>query len=276
MTSPRTPTTRTTTTATIDEIDAKPRGIGLSPVQVAASALAAVSSAVLLSFFGVAGTLIGAALASIVSTVGASLYSASMKKTNDRLRRLATVRRQAAARTPAAPTDTTRTRETVAATRALPAALDPRRAPARRSRPRWGRVAVYAAAVFVVAMGVITGIELIGQKPVAALVTNSNTSGGTTIGDLTNASSSHDTTPTTPTTPSAPTTTAPATSTGTVSPTAPTGSRSSDEESSSASTTSSSSSSAARSSAPSTRSSSGSNSSSSSSSAPAESAAPTS
>src|SRR3954465_9738705 len=124
MTSPRTPTTRTirtTTTATIDEIDAKPRGIGLSPVQVAASALAAVSSAVLLSFFGVAGTLIGAALASIVSTVGASLYSASMKKTNDQLRRVLT--RPDAAGEPAA------TRALPAQTRALPAGLGPRRAP---------------------------------------------------------------------------------------------------------------------------------------------------
>ena len=65
---------------------------------MAASALAAVSSAVLLSFFGVAGTLIGAALASVISTVGAALYSTSLKKTNDRLRQVVTGRQPGAGR----------------------------------------------------------------------------------------------------------------------------------------------------------------------------------
>src|SRR3954451_8339151 len=167
----------------------KPRATGLSPVQVAASALAAVSSAVLLSFFGVAGTLIGAALASVISTVGATVYSASLRKTSERLRGVVTGRQQAAAKGTVATSDPAATREMVAATRVLttparglPAGLDPRRAPARRFSPGWGRVAVYAAAVFVVAMGIVTGIELIGQKPVSALVSDSHTSGGTTIG----------------------------------------------------------------------------------------------
>src|SRR4051812_50137347 len=93
MTSPRTePAART------DESTDKPKGTGLSPVQVAASALAAVSSAVLLSFFGVAGTLIGAALASVISTVGATGYSASLRKTSERLRGGGTGRQQAAAK----------------------------------------------------------------------------------------------------------------------------------------------------------------------------------
>ena len=58
-----------------------PRRLPLSPAQVAASALAAVSSAVVASFLGVAGTVIGAALASVVSTVSAALYSASLRRT---------------------------------------------------------------------------------------------------------------------------------------------------------------------------------------------------
>ena len=41
---------------------------------MAAGALAAVSAAVVASLFGVAGTVIGAAVASVVSTVGAALY----------------------------------------------------------------------------------------------------------------------------------------------------------------------------------------------------------
>src|SRR4051812_11721851 len=47
----------------------------LSPVQVLAGALAAVSAAVIASLFGVAGTVVGAAVASVVSTVGAAIYS---------------------------------------------------------------------------------------------------------------------------------------------------------------------------------------------------------
>ena len=49
---------------------------------MAAGALAAVSAAVVASLFGVAGTVIGAAVASVVSTVGAALYGESLRRTN--------------------------------------------------------------------------------------------------------------------------------------------------------------------------------------------------
>ncbi|WP_448624915.1 hypothetical protein [Geodermatophilus sp. URMC 64] len=254
MTSPRTQIAPKT-----DETE-KPKA-GLSAVQIASGALAAVSSAVLLSFFGVAGTLIGAALASVISTVGASLYTTSLKKTNERLRRVLT-REQAAATEPA-------TAPAEPATQVLPARLDPRRAPAKRFEPRWGRVAAYAVGVFVVAMGIVTGIELIGQQPVSALVGGSSSTGTTTLGELTNASSSSDTTPSTPSTP---TTTAPATSTADSSPAEPTETTSTDEddtESASPSATTSSSGSSASSSAASPTRSAG------TSSAPTQGAAPT-
>lgn len=57
--------------------DRAPR-VGVSWVQVAGSALAAVSSAVLLSTLGVAGTVIGAAVGSVVATVGSSLYTRTL------------------------------------------------------------------------------------------------------------------------------------------------------------------------------------------------------
>ena len=186
--------------------DEKPARLQLSPVQVAAGALAAVSSAVVLSLFGVAGTVIGAALASIVSTVGSALYSASINRTGERLRQ---VRGHRAAPAPGTADDT--------ATRELPPGLDPRRAPAPRQRPRWARVAGYAAAVFVMGMAIVTGIELIGQQPVSALVGGTDeSSSSTTIGELSNASSSRDTTeePAGPTDPAEGTTTeAPASTT---------------------------------------------------------------
>jgi uncharacterized membrane protein YgcG len=164
----------------------KPR-VSLSVTQVCAGALAAVSAAVLASFFGVAGTVIGAALVSVVSTVGSALYSASLNRTSDRLRK---ARVQLATRPVPASGD--------APTRELPAHLDPRRAPATpRRRIRWPRVAGYAAAVFVLAMGIVTTVELIGQQPVSALVGGTDTSSSsTTIGELSNASSSRDVTPT--------------------------------------------------------------------------------
>ena len=173
----------------------------LSPVQIAAGALAAVSAAVVASFFGLAGTLIGAALASVVSTVSAALYSESLRRTNERLR---LARSRVAG--PAGEPD---------ATRVLPRQLDPRRAPVRR-RPRWPRIAVGAAAVFGLAMGIVTGVEMIGQQPVSALVGTSSSSTTTTIGALSKAGSDREEKPSTP---SSPTTPAPGTSSAESTPT---------------------------------------------------------
>jgi len=212
MTSPRTDTTDRT--VKIEDKDAdkdQPKGLQLSATQVAAGALASVSSAVVASFFGLAGTLIGAGLASVISTVSAALYSSSLRKTNEKLR---IARSQLTGRqSPVADTEVAPAAADTPATRVLPAHLDPRRAPARRTRPRWTRVAVYAAAVFALAMGIVTGIELIGQKPVSALVGGTQTSQETTIGAITNASSSSSSDEQQDEDPSSPTTTAPATET---------------------------------------------------------------
>ncbi|MGR6967939.1 hypothetical protein ACU610_26120 [Geodermatophilus sp. URMC 61] len=208
MTSPRTETTDRT--ELIEDKD-KPKSAQLSATQVAAGALAAVSSAVVASFFGLAGTLIGAALASVISTVSAALYSSSLQKTNEKLRRARgqlTGRQSRVEETRVAPAATADP-----VTKVLPAHLDPRRAPERRPRPRWAKVAVYAAAVFVIAMGIVTGIEFIGQKPVSALVSGTETSRTTTIDAITNTSSSSDHQDEDPSSPSSPTTTAPATET---------------------------------------------------------------
>jgi hypothetical protein len=194
MSSPRTETTRRP-----DDAD-QPSRTQLSAVQISAGALAAVSSAVVASLFGVAGTLVGAALASVISTICATLYSESLKKTNERLR---AVRQNLGTRPGGAPAQ--------AASQplppVLPTSLDPRRSPSPRRRPRWIRGAGYAAAVFGLAMGILTAVELIGQQPVSALVGGSSSSGTTTISSLTDASTSRDSTP------SAPTSTTPAPST---------------------------------------------------------------
>ena len=64
----------------------------ISWVQVSAGALAAVSSAVLLSTVGVAGTIIGAALGSLAATVGSTVYSHYLAVSRDRVAAAAAAR----------------------------------------------------------------------------------------------------------------------------------------------------------------------------------------
>jgi hypothetical protein len=179
MTVPRTdPDLRAPASSTREESSREKNGGQLSVLQVAAGALAAVSAAVAASFFGVAGTVIGAAVASVVSTVGAAVYTASMRRTHAGLRRAGSrlVRR------PQSPVD-----RSGGGRPPRPTHLDPRRGPPRRRWRRWAMVAATGVAVFGLAMVVVTTVELIGHKPVSALVGGSDRSGGTTLGSLTDA-----------------------------------------------------------------------------------------
>jgi len=146
-------------------------------VQVAAGALASVSAAVLASLFGVAGTMIGAALASVVSTVGAAIYSDSLRRTHAGIRRVRPLLRRG--QTEGRPAG-------AGSLPPLPARLNPRRSSARRWRRR-SILAGTAVGVFGLAIGVVTAVELIGHEPVSALVGGSGHAGGTTIGTLTEA-----------------------------------------------------------------------------------------
>src|SRR5688572_22159392 len=155
MTVPRTaPDLRAPASSTREESTREKKEGQLSALQVAAGALAAVSAAVAASLFGVAGTVIGAAMASVVSTVGAAVYTESMRRTHAGLRR---------------------------------AGLHGRRGPPRRRWRRGGVMAATGVAVFGLAVVVVTTVELIGHKPVSALVGGSDRSGGTTLGSLTDA-----------------------------------------------------------------------------------------
>src|SRR3954451_4915281 len=74
--SPLTSSTRSTATTATEE---KPAG-GLSLTQICGGARAAVAAAVAASFLGVAGTLIGAGVGSVISTIAAALYSNSLNR----------------------------------------------------------------------------------------------------------------------------------------------------------------------------------------------------
>jgi hypothetical protein len=66
----------------------------IKPIQVAAAALAAITAAFLGSSLGVYGTVLGAGLISVATTVGSEIYLRSLRRTKEAARRtrLATVR----------------------------------------------------------------------------------------------------------------------------------------------------------------------------------------
>jgi len=75
------------------------RGLNLSAAQVIASVLATLSAAVAASFLGVAGTLVGAAVGSLVSTMGTEIYKHYLQRSEERLRSAGQVLYHSAART---------------------------------------------------------------------------------------------------------------------------------------------------------------------------------
>jgi hypothetical protein len=180
----------------------------LSITHILASALAAVTATFAASYFGVSGTVIGAALASVVTVIGNTLYSHSIQRTRQRVRSvvpLTTLGLRSTAVADASPDDTT--------------AASP---PPRLAIP-WQRVAVGAAGLFLIVAGIVTGIEIAAGRPLHSIVHDHSGSGTSLFG----GSHKSPTTPTTPapsqsststsvttpasTTPSDPSTTAPAT-----------------------------------------------------------------
>ena len=63
-----------------------PRGLNLSGTQVIASVLATLTGAIAASYLGVGGTLVGAAVGSISSTMGTEIYKHYLQRSQERLR----------------------------------------------------------------------------------------------------------------------------------------------------------------------------------------------
>ncbi len=111
----------------------RPPSPDLSVNKVLAGAGAAVTSAVLGSFFGVAGTVVGAAVGSVASTVATSLYEYSLNRTRDQIKARLNAGSGSHPHDPPDP---------------------PRRRP-------WGRLIGGTALVFLLGMLVVTGIEFV-------------------------------------------------------------------------------------------------------------------
>jgi hypothetical protein len=134
--------------------------------QVAASSAAAVSAAILCSLFGVAGTVIGTAIASMLATVGSALYVHSLRRTKARLRRL----HQAGAGSPP-----------------IAEVVKTARQQGRRlfGQIPWRVVGPAAAAVFVFSIAVVTVVELSAGESLSSLFGVSHSgSRDTTLGSL--------------------------------------------------------------------------------------------
>ncbi|MFC6085160.1 hypothetical protein [Sphaerisporangium aureirubrum] len=173
-------------------------GLDISAPQVVGGALAAATAAVGASFLGVTGTVIGAALASVATTVGNSVYTHYIERGHRRLREHglitgeqddvpvtsegeeglaraahATVREQGPAERPRTLDDAVPLDPATAEVPHLTHKPSPRRT--------WAAMAVATAAIFALSMGGILAFELVSGRPLAATVHGRDGS-GTTLG----------------------------------------------------------------------------------------------
>src|SRR5215216_5979003 len=79
-------TTESATGSKAGNKQSKAKGLDLSATQIVGGALAAMTAAALGSQLSVAGTIVGAALASIIAAVAGSLYTASLRRTHDKVK----------------------------------------------------------------------------------------------------------------------------------------------------------------------------------------------
>lgn len=172
-------------------------GPGLSVTQIVASVLATITATVALSWLGVAGTVIGAALASVLTVVGNSVYARSIRRTRDRVVALRVGQRSGATTVSATP-PTENPAEVAGGLAGLSVAPDSHAqvsasvgaspaSPTRWSRlvARFGRTQMLVAltvVIFVTILAVVTAVELVAGKPLADAVRNQPASGTTVFG----------------------------------------------------------------------------------------------
>lgn len=183
-------------------------------VQSIAGALAAVTSAVLLSTVGVAGTVIGAALGSIAVTLGSAVYSYYLRVTKERVGtvaqaatrigqahgRVREASREVAAGDPGAQDELSRADSDLQEARVL---VDEEQSAKPDWREvlaglPWKRIAVVAAALFVAAMALILAFELITGRAVSSYTGGSDSHQRSSIPGLGGGGGGNDPQPTGP------------------------------------------------------------------------------
>jgi len=146
--------------------DKKSKGnkFDLSATQVVGGALAAMTAAALGSQLSVAGTVIGAALASIIAAVAGSLYTASIRRTHDKVKTVFWTGQPNEVEDPTVMEILPDSTGHVAGQRSHLVAPEPNGDPSpppRRPKLSWKRVAVAALAAFGIAAVALTTFELV-------------------------------------------------------------------------------------------------------------------
>lgn len=197
--------------------------------QVLAGALAAVTAALVGSTMGIAGTVVGAGLASVISTLGGAVYLRSIQRTRESVR---TVHAKVVGRSGGATVLVSRDAPETAPGEEVEAETEPAdqagsaergvsddRPPTGRRR-RWPALVVTTIAAFALGMVAITGVEWLRGEPLSG---GSGTTFGSIVAPHQSSGDPADQTTTDPTTTptttsTEPTTTAPPTSTTTTPP----------------------------------------------------------
>lgn len=178
-----------------------PQKLEIDWLKTTGGAFAAVSSAFLLSTLGAAGTIIGAALGSVIVTVGGALYSQGLARSQQRLAQVQTAAMRKVGVAQAEVRRASRRQGDDGAIDAhlahadeqladaqdeLDASADETAAPGWRERLRqlgWKRISLSAAGVFAAALLIITVIELTAGESVAS-ITGGSEGGRTTVGTI--------------------------------------------------------------------------------------------
>jgi hypothetical protein len=179
-------------------------------LRTAGGAFAAVSSAFLLSTLGAAGTIIGAALGSVIVTVGGALYSQGLAHSH---RRLAQVQTAAKRKVGVAQAEVRRANRQQGDGQAadVPLAHAEERldevkddldhmvnepaGPGWRERfveLPWKRISLIAAGLFAAAILVITAIEAVAGESVSSITGGTEDGGRTTLGNIGGGSPTED------------------------------------------------------------------------------------
>jgi hypothetical protein len=141
----------------------KGSGLDLSPAQLVGGALAAMTAAALGSQLSVAGTVVGAALASIIAAVAGSLYTASLRRTHDKVKTVFWTGQPNEVEDPTVMEILPDSQGHIAGQRSHLLAPEPSGDPSPPRRPKlsWKRVAVAALAAFGIAAVALTTFELV-------------------------------------------------------------------------------------------------------------------
>jgi hypothetical protein len=174
-----------------DSVEEKKKLLDLSLTQIVGGALAAMTAAALGSTLGVAGTIAGAAMASVVAGVAGTLYTASLRTGREKVRTVFRGQAAGAASAPPAPVDQTTTvsgrtiEETLVSPVWDPLPLEEPRKQKSKTRFPWKRAVAISLAVFALAAVLITGYERVSGQPLSG-------GKGTTVSQVRDDSSSGD------------------------------------------------------------------------------------